>query len=98
MKEFEVQVITPSKSVYNGKVVSITIPGTLGNFQVLYNHAPLMSSFEIGKIKIVEPDNKTLIFFTGGGTVEVLNNKVLVLAESFESPEEIDTERAQESP
>lgn len=97
MKELNVEIITPSKSAYSGKVKSISLPGTLGNFQVLFNHAPLLSTFEIGKIKIVGLDDKESEFATSGGTVEVLTNKILVLADSFESKEEIDIERAEKS-
>lgn len=97
MKELNVEIITPSKSAFNGKVKSISLPGTLGNFQVLFNHAPLLSTFEIGKIKIVGLDDKETEFATSGGTVEVLSNKILVLADSFESKEEIDIERAEKS-
>jgi len=93
MKQIYIEVITPSKQAYSGEAKSITIPGSAGIFQVLHNHAPLLSSFEIGKVKIVEQDNNTLLFSTGGGTVEVLNNDVLLLAESFESIKEIDVER-----
>ncbi|NMB82564.1 MAG: ATP synthase F1 subunit epsilon [Ignavibacteria bacterium] len=97
MKELNVEIITPSKSAFNGKVKSISLQGTLGNFQVLFNHAPLLSTFEIGKIKIVGLDDKETEFATSGGTVEVLSNKILVLADSFESKEEIDIERAEKS-
>lgn len=97
MKEFNLEVITPSKPVFSGAVVSVTVPGTLGNFQVLYNHAPILSSLEIGivKIKLLSGDEKE--FFTSGGTIEVLNNKVIILAESFESKDEIDLARAERS-
>lgn len=94
MKELFLEVITPSKTAYAGNIRSITIPGTLGSFQVLFNHAPLISSFEIGKIKVVDEDNIVRYFATSGGTVEVINNKVLLLAESFETPAEINMERA----
>ncbi len=94
MKTLHVDIVTPTKTAFEGDVQSITIPGTLGSFQVLYNHAPLMSSFEVGQIKIEEAEGKNNLYATSGGTVEVLNNKVVVLAESFESPEEIDVERA----
>lgn len=97
MKEFLLEVITPSKAAYKGNVLSVTVPGTLGNFQVLYNHAPLMSSLEIGRIKIKESSGNEFEFATGGGTIEVLNNKVIVLAESFESKEDIDLQRAENS-
>ena len=93
----QLEVITPSKAAYKGKVISVTVPGTQGNFQILSNHAPIMSSLEIGVIKIVEDDNKELIFATSGGTVEVVNNKITILAESFESKDEIDAKRAEEA-
>lgn len=97
MKEINVEIITPSKIAYSGKVKAISLPGTLGNFQVLFNHAPLLSKLEVGKIIIKNLDDIDTEFVTGGGNVEVLNNKVLVLAESFESKEEIDVERAKRS-
>ncbi|MEI7812032.1 MAG: ATP synthase F1 subunit epsilon [Ignavibacteria bacterium] len=94
MKELYLEVTTPSKTAYSGNIQSVTVPGTLGSFQVLYNHAPIISSLETGMVKIVGEDGSTKYFAMGGGTVEVLNNKVSVLAESFESPAEIDIERA----
>jgi F-type H+-transporting ATPase subunit epsilon len=97
MKELNVEIITPSKVVFQSLVKSISVPGTIGNFQVLYNHAPLLSSFEIGRIKVVDMEDIETEFTTSGGTVEVLMNKILVLANSFESKEEIDIERAKNS-
>jgi F-type H+-transporting ATPase subunit epsilon len=97
MKELKVEIVTPSKTAFEGNVKSITIPGTKGNFQVLFNHAPLMSSFEIGFIKIEDEIESSINFATSGGTVEVVNNKVIVLAESFESKEEVDIQRAEEA-
>ncbi len=88
------EVITPAKIIFKGNVEAVTIPGVEGNFQVLKNHAPLISIFEIGLVKI-KIDEKTVKYFaTGGGTVEVLNNNVLILADSLEAVEEIDIERA----
>ncbi len=97
MKEIFVEIITPSKSVFKGKVISITVPGALGNFQVLFNHAPILSSLEIGRIKIEDEKGEKIEFATGGGTVEVIDNKVLVLADSAEAADEIDLERAKNS-
>ncbi|MFN3695560.1 MAG: ATP synthase F1 subunit epsilon, partial [Ignavibacterium sp.] len=57
------------------------------------NHAPIISTFEIGMIKIDLTD-KSKYFATAGGTIEVLNNKVLVLADSIESSDQIDIDRA----
>ncbi|HRI47651.1 MAG TPA: F0F1 ATP synthase subunit epsilon [Ignavibacteriaceae bacterium] len=93
MKKFNLEIITPSKSVFNDSVVSATFPGTLGEFQVLFNHADLMSVIEIGRLRI-EKDGETLLYATSGGTVEVKNNKVLFLAETIEESSLIDLERA----
>lgn len=97
MKELELEITTPSKRAYKGLVKSVTLPGTMGSFQALYNHAPLLSSLEVGKIKIVEENGAEKYFAISGGAVEILNNKVLVLADTFESPQEIDLERAKKS-
>ena len=93
MKEIFVEIITPSKSAYKGEVLSIKVPGTMGNFQVLFNHAPLLSSLEIGKIQIEDATGQHIEYATSGGTIEVRDNKVLILADSVESAEEIDIER-----
>lgn len=97
MKEIALEIITPSKVIFSGEVKSVTIPGTNGSFQVLYNHAPIISTFEIGRIKVVDDEKKEINFATGGGTVEVVKNKILVLAESAELVDDINLDRAKES-
>lgn len=93
MSELFLEIISPAKQVFSGQIKSITVPGTKGRFQVLKNHAPIISTFEIGMIKIDLTD-KSKYFATAGGTIEVLNNKVLVLADSIESSDQIDIDRA----
>ncbi len=94
MAELNLNIITPSKSVYSGEVKAVTVPGTIGSFQVLKNHAPIISTLEIGLVKIELPDGSTEFYSTGGGTVEVLNNKITLLADSIERSDEIDPDRA----
>lgn len=96
-KHFQLDIVTPAKTVYTGEVNSVTAPGAIGNFQVLYNHAPLLSAIGIGEIKITDANGAKLRFATSGGFVEVKSNKVIVLAESAESEEEINTDRAEKS-
>ena len=96
-KKISIEIITPSKSAYKGEVKSITLPGTVGSFQVLFNHAPVLSSLEIGRIIIEDLNEKIIEFATSGGTVEIKNNKILVLVDSVESASEIDVERAKDS-
>ena len=76
------EIITPDKNVFQGNVVSSTFPGAKGSFQVLENHAPLVSSLDQGKVKFkTETEDKEIRIL--GGVVEVLNNKITVLAEGI---------------
>lgn len=93
---FNLEIVSPVKLVYSGEVKSVSIPGTSGSFQVLQNHAPFISTFTVGKIKI-EKDTEVLEFSTGGGVFEVKDNKAVVLAESIETKEEINVARANQS-
>jgi F-type H+-transporting ATPase subunit epsilon len=94
MSDLNIEIITPSKVTFSGGAKSITIPGTEGSFQVLFNHAPIMSTLEIGLVTVNIDNTKTLFFATGGGTVEVNKNQVIVLADSLEEVTSIDVERA----
>jgi F-type H+-transporting ATPase subunit epsilon len=97
MAVLNLEIITPDKAVFKGEIISVTVPGVKGRFQVLKNHAPLVSIFEIGMIQVVTADNNRSYYATGGGTIEVLNNNVLILADSLELAENIDIERAKDA-
>jgi len=79
----QLDILTPEKKVYSGEASSVSLPGTEGHFQVLNNHAPLISSLKAGviKYKTVEGEMKVN---TKEGFVEVLKNKVTVLVEGAE--------------
>ena len=94
MAELYLEIVTPSKSAFKGEIKSITVPGTKGRFQVLKNHAPIISTFDIGMIKVELAVGNPNYYSTAGGTIEVLDNKVLVLADSIELVSQIDEERA----
>lgn len=74
------EIITPEKKVFDGEVLSATFPGVDGSFQVLNDHAPLISSLKKGKLEYKDKKNDYEVVITGG-VVEVLNNTVIVLAE-----------------
>ena len=76
------EIVTPEKKVFEGEVISVTFPGTDGSFQVLNNHAPLLSSLKKGTIVYRDKKNEYDVM-VDGGVVEVLNNKVVVLAEAI---------------
>ena len=81
-----IEVVTPDEKIYEGEVESATFPGSDGSFQVLNNHAPLISTLGSGDlkmIKLVDKKPQTIIYNLEGGVVEVLNNKVTVLAEKI---------------
>jgi F-type H+-transporting ATPase subunit epsilon len=97
MAELNLEIIAPSKSFFKGEIKSITVPGTKGRFQVLRNHAPIISTLEVGTVKVDLPDNKSKYYAAAGGTIEVLDNKVLVLVDSIEAVEDIDVDRAEKA-
>lgn len=75
------EIITPDKQLFSGEADLVQLPGTSGLFEVLRNHAPMIAALQKGKVKVVDSQSQTLFFEIKGGVVEVLNNKVLVLAE-----------------
>ena len=94
MAELNLEITSPDKVAFSGIVTSVTIPGTDGSFEVLVNHAPIISTFEIGTIKIVSNNSDIQFWATAGGTIEVLNNKILILSDDIELIKDIDVERA----
>jgi F-type H+-transporting ATPase subunit epsilon len=76
------EVITPEKKVFEGEVLSATFPGVDGSFQVLKNHAALISTCALGTVKI-KTSTEEKRFTIDGGVVEVLKNKVVLLAEKI---------------
>jgi F-type H+-transporting ATPase subunit epsilon len=79
----KVEIVTPDSTIFTGDQVRlIQLPGIDGSFEVLNNHAPLISVLGKGKIKILNKDDQDALFFdVKGGVIEVLNNHILVLAE-----------------
>lgn len=75
------EIITPDRKVFTGEATAVTFPGSEGQFQVLNDHAPIVSTLARGPVTIATGAG-TQTFTIDGGVVEVLNNKVLVLAEA----------------
>ena len=74
------EIITPDKKVFEGEVKSVQVPGAKGRFQMLDNHAAIISTLVSGTIKIDTGEEVELINVKGG-VVEMLNNRVIILAE-----------------
>ena len=77
----KLEVITPERTLYSGSVESVAVPGSKGEFMVLNNHAPIISSLEEGKIKIVTDKSGSETIDILGGIIEVKKNHVIVLAD-----------------
>ena len=76
------EIITPDKQIFEGEVKLIQLPGSKGAFEILTNHAPIISTLDKGTIKIQDMNNKEQLFEVGGGVVENKSNKIIVLVES----------------
>ncbi|WP_256011341.1 ATP synthase F1 subunit epsilon [Desertivirga xinjiangensis] len=74
------EILTPDNTVFEGEVSSVTVPGVQGSFEILNNHAPIISTLDDGKV-IIRTGKGEESFFIKGGVVEVLDNKIMVLAE-----------------
>jgi F-type H+-transporting ATPase subunit epsilon len=75
-----VEIITPDKQLFQGEASSVTVPGSDGLLGILDHHAPLISSLKKGTVKLTSAGTQKE-FEVNGGVVEVLNNKVMILAE-----------------
>ena len=78
----KVEIITPDYKVFEGDIKSIRVPGKKGSFQVLKDHAPIISTLENGPVIIVDMDGRETVYEINGGVIEVRMNKIIVLAES----------------
>ncbi|NOX86732.1 MAG: ATP synthase F1 subunit epsilon [Chlorobi bacterium] len=78
----KVEIITPDREIYKGEAYLIQLPGIDGSFEILNNHAPLISALKEGRIKLKKSkESKDEFYEVKGGVIEVLNNKVIILAE-----------------
>ena len=75
------EIITPEKELFSGEITSVKFPGTNGGFEILNNHAPIISTLARGEIKVTTNDKNTEIFDINGGVIEMQNNKIIVLAD-----------------
>ncbi len=78
----KIEIITPDRKVYEGEIKSVRVPGKKGSFQVLKDHAPIISTLEKGSVYIVDQANNEKVFEIDGGVIEVKMNKIILLAES----------------
>lgn len=76
------EIITPDRKIFKGEVKLVQLPGSKGGFEILNNHAPIISTLEKGTVKIVETNGNVKQFEVDGGVIENKANKIIVLVES----------------
>jgi F-type H+-transporting ATPase subunit epsilon len=77
----KIQIITPDKTLFDGEARLVQLPGLDGSFELLDNHAPIIAALKKGSVKIKTGNDNERFFEIEGGVVEVIKNKVLILAE-----------------
>jgi len=91
--ELMLEIVTPEKLAFSGKVEEVTVPGSEGEFGVLRGHASLLSSIQIGELSYTK-DNKKICYAVDTGYAEVLSSKVTILVEGAERSDMIDKDQA----
>lgn len=96
-KIIQFEIVTPERVVLREEIVQVTAPTREGEITVLPNHIPLVASLMPGVIEVKTSGGQTEIMSTSGGFIEVLKDKIVVLADTAERAEEIDLARAEEA-
>jgi F-type H+-transporting ATPase subunit epsilon len=76
------EIITPEKKLFSGETELVKLPGSSGSFEIMMNHAPIISTLAEGKIKVKEANGLFSYFEIKGGVVEVRSNNIIVLVDS----------------
>jgi F-type H+-transporting ATPase subunit epsilon len=92
----QLDIVTPEKLAYSDEVDAVTLPGIEGELGVLPHHAPLVSTLGLGELRIRKGGTEES-FAIAGGFLQVLPDRVVVLAETADIASEIDLEKAQEA-
>jgi F-type H+-transporting ATPase subunit epsilon len=94
--QLKVRLVTPERILVDQMVEAVEVPGRNGYFEVLYGHAPLLSIIGAGEVRLHGGDAGDQRYSVARGFVEVLPDRVTILAETAQKPEEIDAGAAEE--
>ncbi|MDP2855774.1 MAG: F0F1 ATP synthase subunit epsilon [Bacteroidales bacterium] len=73
------EILTPESKIFSGEITLVSLPGTLGSFEILNNHAPLISTLGAGSVKVIDTVGQTQLFPIKRGVVECLDNQIHLL-------------------
>ena len=96
-KRIKFEIATPERVVLKEEILQVTVPTVEGEITILPKHSPLVSVLKPGVLELKKMDGNIEIVSVSGGFVEVLLNKIIILADTAERAEEIDLERAEEA-
>jgi F-type H+-transporting ATPase subunit epsilon len=94
--QIQLEIVTPEKRLFSGQVDEVTVPSSRGYLGILPGHAPLLGELGIGEISCRMADRREY-FFCAGGFLEVLPDRVVILAQTAEKASEIDVGRAEQA-
>ncbi len=78
----KIEIITPDRTIFSGEVRSVRVPGRKGSFQVLKDHAPIISTLDAGSVIMADDQGTEVRFEITGGVIEVKRNRIILLADS----------------
>ncbi len=81
----QLDILTPERKIFEGKVYGLLVPGVQGYFEILENHAPIVAALGSGRMKILKDKNSSEEYKIEGGFIEMSNNKAVVLIEAAET-------------
>jgi len=92
-KTIKFEIVTPERVVFRQEILQITVPTTSGEITILPDHIPLVSVLQPGVIEVKRTDNIVEIMSVSGGFIEVMKDKIVILADTAERAEELDEEK-----
>ena len=97
MDKFKLEFVTPEKSLLSSEVEQVIIPGSEGEFTILADHSPMISSLKPGLIRIYEDSSSEAItYFVADGFIDMASNNLTILAQSVIEKSEITSEKLNE--
>ncbi|MBM3935194.1 MAG: F0F1 ATP synthase subunit epsilon [SAR202 cluster bacterium] len=96
MATIKLEIVTAEKLVYSDSVNVLVAPGVEGELAIMPKHAPLLTMLKPGEIRLIKEGKETYMAITGG-FLEVIGDKIVILADAVERADEIDAARAQEA-
>ena len=83
--KMNITILTPDEAVFEGVITSVKVPGVGGQFEILNNHAPIVSALGEGSVRIIKDGGEKLTFTIEKGFIEVLRNEVSLLVQGYEA-------------